>query len=107
MKNQTNHSHPNSLRSSLEKKKKLFQNYQVNLQLEEKKASVAHKKHLEIEANKVLAERISKLEINMIKEISNFKTDFAHSLTDDFNNQTERLDNRLRLINDKVNGMYR
>ena len=33
--------------------------------LEEKKASVAHKKHLEIEANKVLAERISKLELKL------------------------------------------
>ena len=48
-------------------------------------------------------EKLSKLEISMIKEIGNFKTDFAHSLTEDFNNQTERLDNRLRLINDKVN----
>ena len=33
--------------------------------LEEKKASVAHKKHLEIEANKVLAEKISKLELKL------------------------------------------
>jgi len=48
-------------------------------------------------------DKISKLEISMIKEISDFKSDFSHSLTDDFNNQTERLDNRLRLINDKVN----
>ena len=44
-----------------------------------------------------------RLEINIIKEISDFKNDFSHSLTQDFNNQTERLDNRLRLINDKVN----
>lgn len=48
-------------------------------------------------------EKISKLEIDLIKEISDFKNDFSHSLTSDFNNQTERLDNRLRLINDKVN----
>lgn len=48
-------------------------------------------------------EKINRLEINMIKEIGDFKTDFSHSLTNDFNNQTERLDNRLRLINDKVN----
>jgi len=48
-------------------------------------------------------EKITKLEINMIKEISDFKNEFSHSLTNDFNNQTERLDNRLRLINDKVN----
>ena len=53
--------------------------------------------------NKELDEKINRLEINMIKEISDFKNDFSHSLTNDFNNQTERLDNRLRLINDKVN----
>ena len=53
--------------------------------------------------NKDLDEKINKLEISMIKEIGEFKTDFSHSLTNDFNNQTERLDNRLRLINDKVN----
>lgn len=48
-------------------------------------------------------EKINRLELNMIKEIGEFKNDFSRSLTDDFNNQTERLDNRLRLINDKVN----
>ena len=48
-------------------------------------------------------EKISKLEISMIKEIGDFKNEFSRSLTNDFNNQTERLDNRLRLINDKVN----
>ena len=53
--------------------------------------------------NKDTDEKISKLEISMIKEISDFKNDFSRSLTDDFNNQTEKLDNRLRLINDKVN----
>ena len=53
--------------------------------------------------NREIEEKINKLEISMIKEIGEFKSDFSHSLTDDFNNQTERLDNRLRLINDKVN----
>ena len=48
-------------------------------------------------------EKINKLEIRLIKEIGEFKNDFSHSLNDDFNNQTERLDNRLRIINDKVN----
>ncbi len=48
-------------------------------------------------------EKINKLEISLIKEIGEFKNDFSHSLNDDFNNQTERLDNRLRIINDKVN----
>ena len=53
--------------------------------------------------NKELEEKVSKLEISVIKEIGNFKEDFTRRLVDDFNNQTERLDNRLRLINDKVN----
>ncbi|MDO4963739.1 MAG: DNA recombination protein RmuC, partial [bacterium] len=48
-------------------------------------------------------DKLNRLEINVIKEISDFKNDFSHSLTNDFNNQTEKLDNRLRLINDKVN----
>ena len=53
--------------------------------------------------NREAEEKMNKLEINMIKEISDFKNEFSRSLTNDFNNQTERLDNRLRLINDKVN----
>ena len=53
--------------------------------------------------NKETEEKINKLEISVIKEIGDFKNDFSRSLTTDFNNQTERLDNRLRLINDKVN----
>ena len=53
--------------------------------------------------NKESEEKINRLEINVIKEISDFKNDFSRSLTNDFNNQTERIDNRLRLINDKEN----
>ena len=53
--------------------------------------------------NKDTDDKINKLEISMIKEIGDFKNDFSRDLTNDFNNQTERLDNRLRLINDKVN----
>lgn len=48
-------------------------------------------------------EKINRLEISIVKEIGDFKNDFSRSLTNDFNNQTERLDTRLRLINDKVN----
>ena len=53
--------------------------------------------------NNELEEKLSRIEINLIKEIGNFKSDFSRSLTTDFNNQTEKLDNRLRYINDKVN----
>jgi len=48
-------------------------------------------------------DKINKLEISVIKEIGEFKNDFTRSLTNDFNTQTEKLDNRLRFINDKVN----
>ena len=48
-------------------------------------------------------DKLNRMEINVIKEISDFKNDFSRNLTNDFNNQTEKLDNRLRLINDKVN----
>ena len=53
--------------------------------------------------NRDLEEKVSRLEISVIKEIGEFKEDFTRRLVEDFNNQTERLDNRLRLINDKVN----
>ena len=53
--------------------------------------------------NKELEEKVNRLEISVIKEIGDFKEDFTRKLVDDFNNQTERLDHRLRLINDKVN----
>lgn len=53
--------------------------------------------------NSNVEEKVSRLELNMIKEIGDFKTDFSRSLSEDFNNQSERLDTRLRLINDKVN----
>lgn len=53
--------------------------------------------------NNSTEDKINKLELSMVKEIGEFKSDFSKSLTNDFNNQTERLDNRLRLINDKVN----
>ena len=53
--------------------------------------------------NKDVDDKLNKLEISFIKEISDFKNDFSRSLTEDFNNQTERIDSRLRFINDKVN----
>ena len=53
--------------------------------------------------NSKLEDKINKLEISVIKEVGEFKNDFSRSLTDDFNTQTEKIDNRLRIINDKVN----
>ena len=46
---------------------------------------------------------IKELEISMIKEIGEFKNDFSRSLMEDFDKQNDKLDNRLRLITDKVN----
>ena len=43
------------------------------------------------------------IEINIIKEISNFKHDFSHDINEDFINLSERIDNRIRYLNDKVN----
>ena len=46
-----------------------------------------------------ITERLSKLEISTIKELSDFKSD----LNKDFNNLNEQLEKRLMLINEKVN----
>lgn len=53
--------------------------------------------------NNDLNEKISNLELNMVKEIANFKNDFLHSISDDFNKQTDRIDKKLQYIDDKVN----
>ena len=46
---------------------------------------------------------MNRLEINIVRELGNFKNDFSRNLTDDFNNQTDRIDKRLNLIDNKVN----
>ena len=46
-----------------------------------------------------ITDRLSKLEISTIKELSDFKSD----LNKDFNNLNEQLEKRLMLINEKVN----
>lgn len=53
--------------------------------------------------NESVAYRVSKIETNIVKEIGNFKLDFTQDINDDFNLLNEKLDYRLRLINDKVN----
>ena len=53
--------------------------------------------------NRTTEDKISRLEISMIKEIGDFKADFAHSINNDFEKLSDKMDNRLRLINDKVN----
>lgn len=50
-----------------------------------------------------MTERLGRIETNMIKEISDFKTDFSRNLNSDFEKLNEKLEARLRLINDRVN----
>lgn len=53
--------------------------------------------------NNETMDKISKLEISMIKEIGDFKSDFSHSVSDDFSKQADRLDKKLQYIDNKVN----
>lgn len=52
------------------------------------------------EAN--VTERLGKLETTMVKELSNFKSEFSKDINADFNLLNEKIENRLRLINEKV-----
>jgi len=48
-------------------------------------------------------EKLSRLEVGLIKEIGDFKADFSHTINADFNTMNDKIDKRLRLISDKVN----
>ena len=50
-----------------------------------------------------ITERLGKLETGLVKEIGDFKSSFSHDLSDDFDKLNEKIDTRLRIINDKVN----
>ncbi|MBQ3306784.1 MAG: DNA recombination protein RmuC [Bacilli bacterium] len=50
-----------------------------------------------------ITERIGKLEIDMIKEMSTFKNDFSRTINGDFNKLNEVVEKRLLLMNEKVN----
>ena len=50
-----------------------------------------------------LIERLVRIEGNLTKEISNFKSDFTRDLNKDFNELNDRIENRLNQINNKVN----
>lgn len=53
--------------------------------------------------NSDLIEKITKLELEVVKELSDFKSDFSKSITDDFDKLNDKMENRLSLMNDKVN----
>ena len=53
--------------------------------------------------NNNLIEKIGKLELNTVRELSTFRNDLSKSLTEDFDKLEDKVEKRLILINDKVN----
>jgi len=53
--------------------------------------------------NNDLKEKLSRTEINLIKEIGDFKHDFYKGINKDFNTLNDRIERKLNLINQKVN----
>lgn len=53
------------------------------------------------EAN--ITERLGRLETEVIKELNTFQTSLSKNLSDDFDKQSEKMEYRLRLIDNKVN----
>ena len=53
------------------------------------------------EAN--ITERLSKLEVNMMKEMGDFKNDINRNMNEDFTKLNEQVEKRLLMINEKVN----
>ena len=53
--------------------------------------------------NDNLMEKINRTEINLIKEIAEFKQSFSRDINEDFNSLNDKIDTRLRYISDKVN----
>lgn len=50
-----------------------------------------------------ITERLGNLEVKMIKEMGEFKSDLSHNMNDDFNKLNEVVEKRLIMINEKVN----
>ncbi len=53
--------------------------------------------------NNELNDKLSKTELSLVKEIGNFKHDFSTELNKDFNTLNDRIENKLNMINTKVN----
>ena len=53
--------------------------------------------------NSEMSEKLSRTEINVIKEIGDFKHDFSSDMNKDFNTLNDRIEHKLNLINQKVN----
>ena len=50
-----------------------------------------------------LQDKLSRMEINVVKEIGEFKHDFANDMNKDFNELNDRIERKLTLMNQKVN----
>ena len=50
-----------------------------------------------------LIEKVGKLELNTVKELSTFRNELSKDLTEDFDKLQDRIERRLILINEKVN----
>lgn len=50
-----------------------------------------------------ITDKLSNLEVNMMKEMGNFKSDINRSMNEDFTKLSESVEKRLILINEKVN----
>lgn len=53
--------------------------------------------------NNNLLEKISRLELSTVRELSNFRNEFSRSITEDFDKLDLKVEQRLMLINEKVN----
>ena len=56
-----------------------------------------------LKGNNNLIEKLGRLELNTIKELSTFRNDLSKSMSEDFDKLENKVENRLILINDKVN----
>lgn len=56
-----------------------------------------------LKGNNNLIEKLGKLELNTVKELSSFRNDLSKSLTEDFDKLENKVERRLILINEKVN----
>lgn len=50
-----------------------------------------------------ITERLGKMETSVVKEIGDFKNDFSRNLNSDFEKLSVKIEDKLRLINDRVN----
>ncbi len=58
---------------------------------------------MKMKNNESTADKLRKIETDIVKEIGEFKNDFIRDINDDFSTMNDKIDYRLRLISEKVN----